>query len=108
MTYTLRPYQEAATQATLDYLMTKSGNPVISAAPGSGKSILIAELCRRAIEIHPATNIIIAVSAKELVRQNHEKLKSIWPEGDIGIYSAGLNKKQIRKVTFVSIQSVFL
>ena len=107
MTYTLRPYQEAATQATLDYLMTKSGNPVISAAPGSGKSILIAELCRRAIEIHPATNIIIAVSAKELVRQNHEKLKSIWPEGDIGIYSAGLNKKQIRKVTFVSIQSVF-
>jgi DNA repair protein RadD len=107
MSYTLRPYQEAATQATLDYLMTKSGNPVISAAPGSGKSILIAELCRRAIEIHPATNIIIAVSAKELVRQNYEKLKAIWPEGDTGIYSAGLNKKQIRKVTFVSIQSVF-
>ena len=107
MTYTLRPYQQEATQATLDYLMNKSGNPVISAAPGSGKSILIAELCRRAIDIYPLTNIIIAVGAKELVQQNHDKLMAIWPEGDIGIYSAGIGKKQIRQVTFAGIQSVY-
>ena len=104
--YELRKYQKEAVDETIKYLMEKDGNPVVVLPTGTGKSLVLAELCRRAIEIYHDTNIINATHNKELIQQNHDELKSVWPEGDIGIYSAGIGKKKIRKITFAGIQSV--
>ena len=108
MTYTLRPYQQEACDAAFNFLTTKDGNGLIIMPTGTGKSLVLAEICRRAIEIYADTNIIAAVDSKELVKQNYDKLRSIWPQGLVGLYSAGLGKKQKnRQVTFAGIQSVY-
>ena len=106
--YALRPYQQEAVDKTIEHLTTKNSNGIIVLPTGTGKSVVLAELCRRAISMYADTNIIVATHSKELVAQNHQKLVSMWPEGSIGIYSAGLGKKQRNKqITFAGIQSVW-
>lgn len=43
---------------------------------------------------------------KELIEQNYEKLIQLWPLAPAGIYSAGLNRKEVRPITFAGILSV--
>jgi len=108
MIYLLRDYQRQAVDATFDFLINKDGNPLVEMCTATGKSVVIAETCRRAIEMSPYDKILVVTHNRDLVKQNCEKLHSIAPELSIGVYSAGLSKKQIgRQVTFCSIQSVW-
>ena len=44
---------------------------------------------------------------KELIQQNYEKLKAVWNDAPVGIYSAGLKKRESQqKIIFCGIQSV--
>ena len=44
---------------------------------------------------------------KELIEQNAQKLLLHWPEAPLGIYSAGIGRKELgRPITFAGIQSV--
>lgn len=72
----------------------------------SGKSLILSELIRRAMDGYPDTRIVVATHVKELIRQDYHALMRVWPRAPAGIYSAGLGKKQIRPVTFAGIQSV--
>jgi superfamily II DNA or RNA helicase len=59
----LRPYQRRA----LDDLFAwfgrhPEGNPIVDACVGAGKSVLIATLCREAIEQWPETRIVMTVA----------------------------------------------
>ena len=87
----LRDYQ----QRILDDLYAwfhrnPEGNPIVSACVGAGKSVMIAELCRRAIADWPDTRIIMVVASRELCQQNLLKLFSVWPEAPAGVLSASL------------------
>lgn len=93
--YKLRDYQERVLQELFSWFKNNpTGNPIVSACVGAGKSILIAEFCKRVIEAYPDQRILMAVASRELVAQNYEKLRSIYPEGNMGLYSAGLGKKE--------------
>jgi len=109
MKYTLRPYQERTIEELFAWFMANlTGNPIIDACVGAGKSLIIAELCRRIIEQYPNQRILMAVASRELAAQNYEKLKEIYPEGDMGLYSAGLGKKNPHaKIVFATIGSVY-
>lgn len=103
----LRWYQEEAVQAAYDHLCTKSGNPVVCSPTGSGKSLLVAELSRKAIEEFDG-RVIVLQHRKELIQQNAAKLKALIPKLDIGIYSAGLKSRDTdHQVVFAGIQSVY-
>ncbi|MDP2901626.1 MAG: DEAD/DEAH box helicase family protein [Methylovulum sp.] len=74
---TLRPYQARALE-DLDawFSSNETGHPIVSACVGAGKSILIAEFCRRAVLGYPdyRARILMLVPSKELLTQNFDKL----------------------------------
>jgi DNA repair protein RadD len=102
----LRPYQTAAVQATWDYMSCADGNPAIVIPTAGGKSLVIAETARQAVQQWDARVGIVA-GVKELVTQNAAKLPTIWPEADYGIYSASLKRRdRFNRVMFLQCQSV--
>jgi len=106
MIKTLRPYQEEAVTATLDYFKESKGNPLIVAPVAAGKSLLIAETAKRACTMHPNTRILVLAHVKELLQQNAAEMISQWPDANISFYCHGLGKKSDKgQIVFASIQS---
>ena len=103
----LRDYQKKAIADTYSWLSCHAGNPCIVAPTGSGKSHIIAGLCEDIMNRWPQSRIIILSHVKELLVQDAEKLLAAWPEAPLGIYSAGLGRKDIDAITVAGIQSIW-
>src|SRR5690625_6286356 len=83
------------------------GNPCIVAPTGSGKSHLIAAICQDAIKQWPGTRVLLLSHVKEIIEQDADKMLQVWPNAPLGIYSAGLNKRDLgQPITFAGVQSV--
>lgn len=91
----LRPYQERSITELYEWLRKNKGNVVVSLPTGSGKSVVIAELCRRALQEYPKTRILMLTKTKELIEQNAQKIRTLWRNAPMGIYSASVGKKQL-------------
>jgi DNA repair protein RadD len=107
-TPTLSPrwYQSEANDAVWKYLNEKSGNCVVVLPTGAGKSLLIALLIKKALEF--GGRVVVLAHRKELLQQNADEIRGLIPGVDVGIYSAGLKKKEIHNAVVVAgIQSVF-
>jgi len=105
--FDLRPYQRAAIDGLYDYWAAKKGdNPLLVCPTGSGKSLIIAHLVRDAMSF-PGTRVLMLTHVKELLEQNAKELLTLYPEADVGFYSASLKKKTLRHaITFAGIQSI--
>lgn len=105
----LRPYQSRALDDLWSWFnRTPDGNPIVEAAVGAGKSLMIAALAQRADSQFAGTRVLVLVHQKELLEQNVEKIVAIWPMADVGIYSAGHGKRQLDKqITFATIGSIY-
>jgi DNA repair protein RadD len=102
----LRWYQKEAVDAAYGYLCSQPGNPVICLPTGSGKSIVIAELVRRAVQEYSG-RVLILQHRKELIQQNAEKVRSLI-QIPVGEYSAGLRRFATdHDVVLCGIQSVY-
>ena len=103
----LRPYQKEAIDSTFRYFADNDGNPLIVLPTGTGKSVVIAEFCRQTLTDWPDTKILVVTHVRELIKQNHDELKTLWPEAPAGINSAGLKKRDYEpSIVFCGIQSV--
>lgn len=92
----LREYQRKAIDATYQYFATNPvGHPLVVAPTGSGKSVLIAKFVEEVLKQWPNQRILVLAHRKELLQQNTDKIRAVWPEAPVGIYSAGLNSRQI-------------
>src|SRR6056297_1842379 len=106
MSYELRDYQRIAVDSTWGYLCSLPGNPVIVAPTGAGKSLIIAELARGAAE--HGRSVLVLAHRKELLVQNAEKIRALIPDVPVGIYSAGLRRRDTEEpVVLAGIQSVY-
>lgn len=105
----LRPYQSRVLDDLWAWFTrTPGGNPIVEAAVGAGKSLMIAALAQRADSQFSGTRVLVLVHQKELLEQNVEKITAIWPGADVGIYSAGHGKRQLDKqITFATIGSIY-
>lgn len=104
----LRDYQQAAVTAVFEYLATHDeGNPCVVAPTGAGKSWIIAGLCSEVLDRNPAGRVLVLSHVKELLQQDAEKLLLAWPSAPLGIYSAGLRRKEVDAITVAGIQSVW-
>lgn len=103
----LRDYQRQALDALYDWFREgNKGNPCLVLPTGAGKSHVIAALCREAVQ-EWKSRLLMLTHVKELIAQNAEKLRSHWPNAPLGIYSAGLNRRELGEaITFAGIQSV--
>lgn len=103
----LRPYQQKAKDKLFLYFEKQGGNPLIVLPTGTGKSFVIADICKEVCDMDRGARIIVATHSQELVAQNYAEYIGYHPDGDAGVYSAGLNRKQVgRSVTFGGIQSL--
>ena len=61
---------------------------------GTGKSIVIAMFISRVMQQFPNQRILCMTHAKQLIKQNSDKLAEVWPTAPYGIFSAGLRKRE--------------
>jgi DNA repair protein RadD len=104
----LRPYQQAAIDGLYDYFSRSNGNPLVVMPTGTGKSVVIGGFVKNALDAYPDTRVMMLTHQRELIAQNFQALLRIWPQAPAGIYSAGLNKRDLRsQVLFAGIQSIY-
>jgi len=104
---TLRDYQQRAIDQTYDWLESNDGNVCLVMPTGSGKSHIIAGICKDAVQNWPETRVLMLTHVKELIAQNADKMVKAWPGAPMGVYSAGLGKRELGEpITFGSIQSL--
>lgn len=102
----LRPYQRRAIDSLYQWAAGHTGDPVLVLPTGAGKSVIIAALCREAIEAQSECRVVMLTHVRELIEQNAAKLHAVWPEAPLGVYSAGLQSRTVDAVTYAGIQSV--
>lgn len=103
----LRWYQEEAVQSIFRYFEQNTGNPLVVMPGGTGKSHVISGFTQRAFNFYPNQRFMVLTHVKELIEQDVSKLVEAWPLAPIGIYSAGMKRKEIHApITFGGIASV--
>jgi len=103
----LRPYQRDAVDAVWKHIAESDTNPAVVLPTGSGKTHVIAEICRAAVQDWGGRVIVLA-HVKELLEQAAGKLQAVAPDLPIGVYSAGLGRRDLGyAVTIAGIQSIY-
>jgi DNA repair protein RadD len=103
----LRPYQQAAVDAVYRHLRQHDDNPVVVIPTGGGKTPVMATICRDAVQAWNGRVLVLA-HVKELLQQSVDKLKQVCPDLKVGVYSAGLKRRDTEHSVIVAgIQSVY-
>jgi superfamily II DNA or RNA helicase len=99
--FKLRPYQQDASDAAVDYLTNgdKSRHGLIVAPTGSGKSLLIADIVERL-----DGETVVFQPSREILKQNAAKLAAYGREP--AVFSASLGRREVGQVTLATIGSV--
>lgn len=106
---TARYYQKEAEESIYKFFAehrdTKR-NPVVAMPTGTGKAIVIANFVKGILQQWPTQRVMMLTHVKELIEQNADKMRTVWPQAPLGIYSAGLGEKEAHMpITFAGIQS---
>ncbi len=103
----LRQYQQDAIDATYAYLRAGTGNPCIVIPTGGGKTPILATICSDAVNKWSG-RVMVVTHVKELLEQAADKIRTIAPDVPVGIYSAGLGRRDLDyAVTIAGIQSIY-
>lgn len=97
----LYPYQVNVV-SKIQQDMNTPGNSLVVMATGAGKSLIIAEIAKWLRQ-----PILILQPSVEILRQNKEKLLAVVGEDEVGVYSASMNEKNIKRYTLATIGSVY-
>ncbi len=102
----LRWYQSEAVEAVYRHIRTRRTNPCVVLPTGAGKSWVIARLCADAVA-RWGGRVVVLAHRKELLEQNAEKIRRLAPDIEVGVYSAGLRRRDLdTPVVVAGIQSV--
>jgi DNA repair protein RadD len=100
MSFTPRPYQQEAIDASVQFLRSSKGqNGLVVLPTGSGKSVVIANIIKEL-----DAPVLVFQPSKEILHQNAHKFRSYGYH--CGIYSASAGEKRMADVTFATIGSV--
>lgn len=102
-----RPFQRDAVDALYRYWANDGGNGLLVIPTGGGKSFVLALICMELLARYPRMRIGIVTDVKELIVQNAQELLGVWSAAPVGIYSAGVGRRDLRsQILFMGIQSV--
>ncbi|TWT51067.1 type I restriction enzyme EcoKI subunit R [Rubripirellula amarantea] len=103
----LRNYQQSAVDAVYDHLRNRDDNPVAVLPTGAGKSLVLAKIASDAVG-QWSGRVLILAHVKELLEQNADKVRRLCPDIKVGLYSAGLKKRDTNTPVLVAgIQSIY-
>jgi DNA repair protein RadD len=106
MSFALRDYQLESVDALMSYLGRPGCNPILALPTGAGKSVIQAAFIKRVLERWPTERFLLATHSKELLIQNADKIASMLPGVGVGMFSAGLGRKEVGyQITVAGIQS---
>jgi DNA repair protein RadD len=104
----LRTYQREAVDAVYRYLREHDDNPCAVLPTAAGKTPVLATICRDAVGLWNGRVLVLA-HVKELLEQTAGTLQRMAPDLPVGIYSAGLGRRDLGyAVTVAGIQSIYL
>jgi len=109
---TLRKYQQDAVDSLFKFQEDRPGKSSVIVIPtGGGKTRVMAEVIRKSFGINPDCRVMILSHVKELLEQSHKTCLHYATETgldvcDIGVYSASLKSRQVKKLTIAGIQSI--
>jgi len=89
----LRPYQQAADEAAIDWMKKSTEPALIEAFQGAGKSLIIASVAKKIREIS-GKYVLCLVPSATLLKQNAEKFKALGEH--VSMFSASLKSKSLR------------
>lgn len=102
----LRPYQAEGIDAATAYVAEGGMAALLVWPTGAGKSVALGEISRRTIEA--GRRVLIATHVGELVEQDAAACARAVGEDAVGVYSAGLDRREADKpVTVASVQSIY-
>lgn len=103
-----RYYQGDAVRSFFDFFAAGNiGNPLIAMPTGTGKSLCMALLIMEVMRRYRNQRILMATHVKELIENNYKTLLKVWPNAPAGIYSAGLERKDVGfPITYAGIGSI--
>ena len=104
---TPRDYQTEAANALFFAINTPDLNPIVAIPTGSGKTMVMTEFIELCLEQDFNRPILVLSHVKEILQQNYDAIQEEFGELLVGIYSAGLGERDIKKVTVAGIQSVY-
>lgn len=103
----LRPYQSEAVEAVYRHLRDHDDNPVVVIPTGGGKTPVMATICDDVVRRWDGRALVLA-HVKELLEQTAGTLSRMAPGLDVGVYSAGLRRRDTEhRVIVAGIQSVY-
>jgi len=91
----MRYYQIEAIQATIDAVCNGAKAPLIAMPTGLGKSYVLAGLIQRICVESPHTRHMVLSHTKEILIQDAKALRTVWPQAPMGIFSSGLNRRDV-------------
>lgn len=105
--YTLRQYQQEATERVIEFFNSSARyRPMVVIPTAGGKSIVIASAVKQI-----RGNVLILQPSVELLKQNYQKYQNVikaHPELEqASLYSASVDLKEVGRVTFATIGSIF-
>ena len=104
----LRYYQPEAVNACYKYLRDQEGNPCIVLPTGAGKTPVMATICNDFTNPKWKQRVMVLAHVKELLEQTASTLAAITDNVEIGVYSAGLKRRDLTQPVIVGgIQSVY-
>lgn len=105
----LRPYQRDAVDAVYAHFEDRppSDSPCVVIPTGGGKTLIIATIAKDVAKRWNGRVLALA-NVKELLEQNAEKIRKMAPDIPVGIYSAGLRRRELsHPITVAGIQSIW-
>ena len=103
----LRPYQSEVVEAVYAHLRERDDNPCVVIPTAGGKTPVMATICKDAVG-QWSGRVLVLAHVKELLEQAADKLRRICPEIDVGVYSAGLKRRDTEHAVIVAgVQSVY-
>lgn len=101
-----RPYQQEAANRLLEDIQN-GYNPIIAVPTGAGKTIIMALVIYRYLQLNPSHNILLVSTTSSILEQDRAILQTFFPQSPIGLFSAGLKSKTLKQVTVAGIQSIW-
>jgi DNA repair protein RadD len=104
----IRHYQRRAIDDLMAWMHANPGQyPCLVLPTGAGKSVVVATMCKEALTEWPDTRILMVSHVKEIIEQNAERMRAVWPAAPMGIYHAGMKRRDLGEpITFAGIQSI--
>lgn len=82
-------------------------HPVVALPTGTGKSLVICMVIDDYLSENITKDVLIISHRSTIIRQDFKALEEYFPNTEIGIYSAKIGIKEVRKITVASIQSIW-